>query len=631
MYGACFCRNYHYLCHMFIRQVKKKNAKQGKLFYQYQLVQASRIDGKVKQTQILYLGSDKELDDKQIRFEVLEQLQSKIFKQNLLYDGYSIVSRKLAGQYYQKYLIKYDSVPDANKVTIPHTDNDIDFQPVYVEGINIENNRTFGSENLCKQICEKLDMYRCFENIGFSDSENKLAQISIISRAIFSASEYKTTQYLKDNSSLKSLFGIPDITITHQNLYNISDKLHQNKIEIDKYLYGKIVDVFNLDDSIVIYDLSNTHFEGRKENSNIAKYGRNKQKRNDCKQVVFTGIINSAGFIRHSRVYEGNKADIATIKDMITDLEVHNSNTKGKIIVMDAGFASEENLQFLDENGYKYICVSRQRLNDEIVNSIESKHTVTDRLGNKIELAVFNQTKFGDTWMYVKSEQKRIKEESMTLKLCDRFEQELQSIANALQKKGGTKKTEKVWERIGRCKEKNRNVSGRYNIEVNDENGQATEIKWEKKQTKEKSDSKHGVYFIRTNIENPTEQMLWNTYNIVREVEASFKCLKSDLNIRPVHHQKDDRIESHIYLTILAYQLVNSIRHMLKDKNINHSWANITRIMNTQSLQDIVIPMKTKTLKITTSSKPIEDVAEIYKATNTKSMSNKKQKYVVYH
>ncbi len=125
--------------------------------------------------------------------------------------------------------------------------------------------------------------------------------------------------------------------------------------------------------------------------------------------------------------------------------------------------------------------------------------------------------------------------------------------------------------------------------------------------------------------------MLWETYNIVREVEASFKCLKSDLHIRPVHHQNDERIESHMYQTILAYQLVNSIRHMLKDNEINYSWTSILRIMNTQSLQDVVIPMKTKTLRITSSSKPMEKVLKIYKATNTKSSIEKKQKYVVSH
>lgn len=616
---------------MFIRQVKKKNTKQGKIFYQYQLVQASRINGVVKQSQVLYLGSEPELYDKQTRLEVLEQLQSKIFKQTLLHNNYSNISKKLTELYYQKYLIKYDTDLVDNKIVIPTTNNEVDFQPVDIKNLNIENNKAFGCENLCKQVAEKLDLASCFKELGFDNMENKLAQISIISRAIFSSSEYRTAQYLRDNSSLKSLFNISDVEISHQNLYKMSDKLYENKTEIDKYLYGKILDIFNIDDSIVIYDLSNTHFEGRKENSKIARYGRNKQKRNDCKQVVFTGIINSSGFIRHSRIYEGNKADIATVEDMLTDLEAHNNNTKGKIIVMDAGFASEENLKFLDDNSYKYICVSRQRLNDDVINKIESKHVVEDRLGNNIELAVFDHPKFNDTWMYVKSQQKRIKEESITIKLCDRFEQELQAMADGLHKKGTTKKIEKVWERIGRCRERNRNVSGRYIIDVMELNGKASEIKWTKKQAKAESDHKHGVYFIRTNIKNPTEQMLWDTYNIVREVEASFRCLKSDLHIRPVHHQKDDRIESHIYLTTLAYQLVNSIRHMLKDKGIKHSWTNIVRIMNTQSLQDVVLPMKTKTLKITTSSKPIQSALEIYKATDTKSMIIRKQKYVVYH
>ncbi len=616
---------------MFIRQVKKQNANKGKVFYQYQLVQASRIDGKVKQSQILYLGSDTELNDKKVRQEVLEQLQSKIFEQSLLFDDYSKESQKLTEKYYQKYLIKYETKPTGNKIVIPTYDDSTDFQLADVKNIEIENNRSFGSENLCKQIADKLDFETCFKDLGFTDKENKLAQISIISRAIFSSSEYKTAQYLQDSSSLKDLFNLQDSNISHQNLYKISDKLYNNKTQIDKFLYSKILDIFNLEDSLVIYDLSNTHFEGRKENSKIAQFGRNKQKRNDCKQVVFTGVINPEGFIRHSRIYEGNTADIATVEDMINDLELHNNNAKNKTVVMDAGFASEENLGFLDKKGYKYICVSRQKLSDQIINNTESKRTVEDRLGNKIELSILEQEKFPDTWMYIKSHQKRIKEESMTLKLCDRFEQELQSIANALNKKGGTKKIEKVWERIGRCKEKNRNISGRYTIDVKQENGKASEVIWEKKIAEQKSDNKHGVYFIRTNIDNPTEQMLWDTYNIVREVEASFRCLKSDLHIRPVHHQKDERIEAHIYLTTLAYQLVNSVRHLLKDKEINHSWTSIIRIMNTQSLQDVVVPMKSKTLRITSSSKPIAKAFEIYKATNTKATIQRKQKYVVYH
>jgi transposase len=125
--------------------------------------------------------------------------------------------------------------------------------------------------------------------------------------------------------------------------------------------------------------------------------------------------------------------------------------------------------------------------------------------------------------------------------------------------------------------------------------------------------------------------MLWDIYNTVREVESTFRCLKSDLQIRPAFHQKDDRIESHIYLAILAYQLVNTIRHMLKAKGIHLDWRNIKRIMATQTIQSIIINSETKKFSIRKPSKPIKEVLEIYQATNSNSMIPDRKKYVVYH
>ena len=143
---------------MFIRQVKKKNAKKGKVFYQYQLVQASRIDGKVRQNQILYLGSEDELNNKSTRQEVVKQLQTKIFGQPSFLNNYSEISTRLAEQYYKKYLIKYNTLPVDNKIVIPTTNKDIDFQSVDIKNLSVSNNKTFGSENLCKQIAAKLDL-----------------------------------------------------------------------------------------------------------------------------------------------------------------------------------------------------------------------------------------------------------------------------------------------------------------------------------------------------------------------------------------------------------------------------------------------------------------------------------------
>ena len=145
------------------------------------------------------------------------------------------------------------------------------------------------------------------------------------------------------------------------------------------------------------------------------------------------------------------------------------------------------------------------------------------------------------------------------------FEQELENIKNALSKKGGTKRIDKVWERIGRAKEKYKRAYSKYQVNVSEDKGKAIDMRWEiMPVSKPKEDKANGLYFIRTNYENPNEEKLWQLYNTIREVESTFRCLKSDLQIPPVHHQNDERIEAHTYLTMLAYQLVNTIRHMLK-------------------------------------------------------------------
>ncbi len=157
--------------------------------------------------------------------------------------------------------------------------------------------------------------------------------------------------------------------------------------------------------------------------------------------------------------------------------------------------------------------------------------------------------------MYVQSQAKQTKEQSMNDKLKQRFEQDIGSIRKAITKKGGTKRINKVWERIGRLKEKHNLVASNYDIQVNEEKGIAIALTWDIKINKVKDDKTKGVYFIRTNYENPKEKQLWDIYNTIREVKYTFRCLKSDLNIRPIHHQKDQRIKAHIYQTILAYQL----------------------------------------------------------------------------
>lgn len=628
--GVVYVKTFSYLGFMYIRETKKQRNKDTKVFYQYSLVQSTRIDGKSRQRTILYLGSDKQLRDKNNRKMVLQVLEDKIMGRASLFEDIPEDLYRLACSYHEKYLIKYDGLDEVPVPLAPKSE-EADYEQVDMNSLEVEQVLSFGPEHLCMQTLEKLGLGSFFRSVlGMNEKDVTKALIGIAARAIYTSTEYKTSQILGMNSCLPEYMRYKE-PISHKQLYRISDLLYEHKAEIDQYFYERITDLFDLKDKIVIFDISNTYFESRKEDSKIAAYGRSKEKRNDCPLAVFTGVINTEGFIRHSRIYEGNKSDESTLMDMIEDLK-HYSGSKEHVIVLDAGVATDENLEMLDKKGYKYVCVSRSRIKDypaECLNSQTAQKT--DRGKGEVKLSVFTPKGYTDTWMWVQSDSKRAKEQSMQKKLRHRFEEDLEQIESALHKKGGAKKIDKVWKRIGRKIEKHSRVSSMYDIKVTEKEGKATSIQWMIKENKIKQDKAEGIYFIRTNTKSVEEAALWQVYNTIREVESTFRCLKTDLRIRPVHHQADERIEAHLYLTMLAYQLVNTIRYQLEKKDLRYDWQNIVRIMRTQTIQTIELKTQTKTIHIRKPSKPIREVKEIYDAAACKHTQPTIKKHVVYH
>lgn len=615
---------------MFIREVKKQRSKSSQVFFQYNLVQAARVDGKVKQRVILYLGSDQPMRDKNNRNKVLDVLKSKIYRQPELFPAeISQELKNLALAYYQKYLIKYGDEP-TDEVSLPPAPEKAEFHNIDILGMEVCDVKSFGPEHLCRQVLDKLQLKQCFTSLGMTQQEADKSLIAIAARAIFCQSEHKTAQILNMNSELAACYG-QNSSFNHKQLYQVADQIYTHKEKIDRFLYQRVTDMFDMNDKLVIFDISNTYFETNKANSKLAQHGRSKEKRNDCPVVVFTGVINAQGFIRHSRIYEGNRSDTLTIEEMIADLALYGGSAKKQTVVIDAGIASEDNLQMIKEKGYDYVCVSRKRIKDYPLDENKKVVKLTARGKQKVELSIFQPEGHSDTWMYVQSQTKRNKEQSMSKKLSARFLEDLQNIRDGFNKKGGTKKVEKVWERIGRIKQKHNRVSGRYEITLTQKDGKVTDMQWKKKPDPVKDEKENGVYFIRTSYEKTSEEELWNIYNLIREVESTFRCLKTDLQMRPVHHQNDERIESHLYLTILAYQLVNTIRHMLGKHNIRYDWQNILRIMSTQTIQTIELPTDKKNIHLRKPAKPIKEVQEIYKAAGCTDTQKPVKKYVVYH
>jgi transposase len=332
--------------------------------------------------------------------------------------------------------------------------------------------------------------------------------------------------------------------------------------------------------------------------------------RSDAKLIVLAVIINSEGFLKYSDIFEGNTSDCSTLKAVITALNQRAGYTKAKpIIVMDAGIATEENIQFLKDEKYDYLCVTRSNLKDYKADTGSRPVQIYDKKNQPIELLNVRVENDTDNYLWVRSEAKALKENSMNDQFSQRFEEGLRGIQKSIASKGGIKKTDKIWERIGRLKEKYSSTYQYYDITVSDNSkGTATNLVFQKK-AGVNIDDKAGIYFLRTSLNGKEEQTLWMIYNLIREIEYTFRVLKTDLDLRPVYHKTDDASMAHLHLGLLAYWLVSTIRYQLKLQGINHSWSEIVRIMNTQKMVTTTVEnSKGDTIQIRQCSEPTKEV-----------------------
>jgi transposase len=384
---------------------------------------------------------------------------------------------------------------------------------------------------------------------------------------------------------------------------------------------------------LCLYDLTNFYFEGRKEDSTLAQFGRSKEKRSDAKLISLALLTNGQGFVRRSKFYAGNISEPSTLKEVISTLEADSKKDAGlfdakPVAVMDAGIATEANLEFLRNTGFDYICVSRSNLQDYSLAETGCK-TIFDNRKHPIELSIATPEgkEDGDLYLYVKSHMKQQKEVSMGNKLTKRFVQGLEDIKASLSKKRGIKQESAVNQRIGRLRQKYPSISKLYKIELKvDENKIVSDILYEQSIPEKEA----GVYFIRSSQKQITEELIWEIYNILREMESTFRCLKTDLDIRPIHHQKDKNTEAHIFVGIVAYQLVHAIRHAIKQDGINHSWRRIRQIMSSQTIVTARMKLENNdSLILRNATRPNMEQAKIYRSLKFKQTDPKMRKKAV--
>jgi len=426
-------------------------------------------------------------------------------------------------------------------------------------------------------MAHQLQLPKKLKELGLSVTEVATALGSIIARAAHPESERATYAWLCNQSGLAELLDFKFKDSSHNNLYKISDKLLSHKIAMEKHLEETEQKFHKYQTTIALYDLTNTYMEGQAKLNTKAAHGVSKEKRTDCPLVTMGLVMNEHGFLNRTSILPGNASEPKTLQEMIKLLDVADNLFK-PVIILDAGISSESNLKWLRDNHYKYIVSARQ---DAPSLQFEGELISVEDLKNLVKAAFVKSAAGEDQWLYCESEAKAAVSTQMKQSFKKRFEEDLAKLASGLAKPKGRKKYIKVLERVGRLKEKHKYISSCYEVTVQAENNgiNAASVDW--KIIEEKMNEKlTGHYFLRTNLIGMGPKELWGLYNTLRRVEDAFRFMKSSLGLRPVYHQKEHRVDGHLWITILAYHLIQNCLYQLGKQGIHYHWKTIRGIMD---------------------------------------------------
>jgi transposase len=399
----------------------------------------------------------------------------------------------------------------------------------------------------------------------------------LIGRMAAPGSEIATWRWLRERSALGELLGVDFEAMPPIRLYRTSDLLMRHRDKIEAALFSNIKDLFVLPVTVTLYDLTNTYFEGTAAGNAKAARGRSKEKRSDCPLVTLGLVLDSSGFVRRSKMFAGNAAEAGTLQDMLKGL----ATPDGALIIMDAGIATAANIAWLKEQKYRYLVVSRERGRqfdpDQAINTLTASNET-------IRLQRVLSEDGTEVRLYCHSEGRETKETAIAARFVTSFEVGLEKLAAGLSKPRAQKKLADIQQRIGRLKQKSRGVSQHYDIVVTpDETGtKATSITWTQTPVEGSMLTHPGVYCLRSNETTWDAETLWHTYTMLTDLEAVFRGLKSELGLRPVFHHKEERVEGHLFITVLAYQLVQAIRRKLEAAGETMSWTRLREILSVQ-------------------------------------------------
>jgi len=469
--------------------------------------------------------------------------------------------------------------------------NNDTIEPEWVEinanGVRVENEKAFGGPWMALQLVKLLGLDDFLKQHLPSNDEqvpwSLVSLILVICRLLNPSSELHIAEHYYKSTALSDLLGVSDDAVYDNRLYRGLDKLLPHKDALETYLKNKLGTLFNLDFDILLYDVTSTYFEGQCNGNPLAKHGHSRDHRGDCKQVCIGLVVTKEGIPLGYEVFAGNTHDSKTYQEIILKMESKYGKAN-RIWCSDRGMTSEANIEFLKQEGRQFIIGTSKAELKKFERELLANDWNLVREGLEVKLC----PRDGDTYVLCRSADRREKEKAMHDRFVVRMEKALEKVRASCEKRKCKK--EVIDRRVGRIRCQNSRGAGLFDIVVKEEDGRAV-ISWTKKESwKSWAALSEGCYLLRTNITDWSAEDLWQAYVQLTEAEAAFRIEKSDLRIRPIWHQKEDRVLSHIFVCFLAYVLWTTLGRMVKSSGLGDEPRRVLNELSKINLVDVVLP-----------------------------------------
>jgi transposase len=467
--------------------------------------------------------------------------------------------------------------------------------PVRLKGIRLDRGRTFGDVWLGWTLWRALRLDAVLERLLPDGREtvpwSTMAAVLVLARLCEPSSELHIAEDWYRRTALEDLLALPAPLVNDDRLYRALDKLLPHKPALEQHLVARLGELFALDYDLLLYDVTSTYFEGLAARNPLAQRGHSRDHRPDCKQVCVALVVTREGMPLGYELFAGNRPDVTTVEEIVETMEARYGLAQ-RIWVMDRGMISEDNLTWLREGGRRYLVgtpKSALRKWARQIADVQDWHVVRDG----VEAKQCTGPDGAETFVLVRSVERREKERAMHARFTQRIEDGLARLGRRLQRARRALDARRLERQLGRLLALNTRAAGRYLIELVPDATVPAGVRLEWTARPEWDDWarwSEGCYVLRTNIADWSPEDLWRTYIQLTEAEAAFRIHKSDLSLRPIWHQSEPRVQAHILVCFLAYVLWKTLEQWQQRAGLGHSPRTILEELRRIQSTDVVLP-----------------------------------------